>query len=47
MGDLCDFLLLQHAKHMVEIFIYVPTFVQRRALNVANNAFDFDTESGH
>jgi hypothetical protein len=46
MGDLGDFLFLQHTKHMVEILICVPTFIQRRALHVANNTLDFDTESG-
>jgi hypothetical protein len=45
MGNLGDSLLLQHTKHMVEILIYVPTFIQRRAFHVANNTFDFDTES--
>jgi hypothetical protein len=29
---------------MVEILIYAPTFVQQRALHVANKTFDFDTK---
>ncbi len=45
MGDLDDSLSFQHTKHMIEILMNVPTFIQRRALHVANNTFDFDTES--
>jgi len=45
MGALGDSLLLQHTKHIVEILIYGPIFIQRPALHAANNTFDCDIES--